>query len=294
MFKQRFAYMDAATGDDATGSSGGAGAAATDAAASTDQTAATTTTTTAAATTAPAKTTVLTPTAPAIPEKYQVKKEDGTLDFEASAAKLAQGYGELSKRFGSGDAPPKSEADYQVTIPDAFKEAGWKPDEDQSFIDFRKEAHGKGMTQAQFDFVMGTYFKIAPQLAGELKALSADECAAELKKEWKSPEQYSAEIDKAKNALTGYAGQDADGLMNDYANDPRFVRMLARIGAEMGEDKSPNPSGLSSGVSVESLMNSEAYTNPKHADHERVSKQVMAHFESQAAKAQKSGAVPLF
>ena len=56
----------------------------------------------------------------AIPEKYQVKKEDGSLDIEASSLKLAEAYGHLEKRMGSGDVPPKTAADYQIAVPEAF------------------------------------------------------------------------------------------------------------------------------------------------------------------------------
>ena len=40
-------------------------------------------------------------------------------------------------------------------------------------------------------------------------------------------------------------------------------------------------------------MTSEAYTNPKHADHARVSAQVQEHFNRQATAAAKAGNVPL-
>ena len=51
-----------------------------------------------------------------IPEKYQVKKEDGSIDIEASSLKLAEAYGHLEKRLGSGDAPPKTAEELLATL----------------------------------------------------------------------------------------------------------------------------------------------------------------------------------
>lgn len=216
---------------------------------------------------------------PVIPEKYQVKKEDGSIDIEASSLKLAEAYGHLEKRLGSGDLPPKTDGEYQVTLPEAFKDLDLANDE--GFLSFRKSAHAAGLSQKQFDFVMQQYFDVAPKLVGGAQQLSADECTAELQKEWKSPEQYKAEIGKAYKAAVAYCGDDAQAVINDYGNDPRIIRALAKIGAEIGEDNAPQPQSLPGGSSIESMMTSEAYTNPKHPDHARVSKQVADFYEQQ-------------
>lgn len=228
-----------------------------------------------------------------IPDKYHVKKEDGSLDVEASAAKLADAYSSLAKRLGTGDLPPKEAKEYQIKVPDLLKD-DWNPAEDKSLQAFLGEAHKRGFTQQQIDLAMDTYFAIAPALVTSAKQLSAEECVTELKKDWTTDEQYKAEVGKAKNALLGYAGNDAKDLIKEYGNDPRFVRMMNRIGSEMGEDRSINPSGgIPQGTSVESLMQSEAYSNPKHADHAKVSKQVADYFAAQARKAEASGNTPI-
>lgn len=225
-----------------------------------------------------------------IPEKYQVKKEDGSLDIEASSLKLAEAYGHLAKRMGTGDAPPKSADDYQVTVPDALKDV-WKPEGDPLLAEFKKDAHAKGLTQGQFDFVMAKYMDLAPKLVSGSQTLSAEDCVADLKTEWKTDEQYKAEVGKAYKAAVGYAGNDAEYIIKTYGNDPKVIRMLNRIGAEMGEDGAVSTGGsLPAGQSVDTLMQSDAYTNPKHADHARVSKIVSQHFEKQAAAQAKTGA----
>ncbi len=232
--------------------------------------------------------------APAIPEKYQVKKEDGSIDIEASSLKLAEAYGHLEKRIGTGDLPPKSADEYQIAVPEALKDK-WNPKEDPLLGEFLKDAHAAGMTQKQVDLALSRYMDIAPKLVAGASQLSAEECTTQLKAEWKTDEQYKAEVGKAYKAAVGYGGGDAEGIIKDYGNDPRIIRLLAKVGGEMGEDRSLTPAGgsIPGGQSVESLMASEAYTNPKHADHARVSKQVQEHFQRQAAAADKVGGAPI-
>jgi hypothetical protein len=230
--------------------------------------------------------------APAIPEKFHVKKEDGTLDLEASSLKLAENYAKLEKRMGTGDAPPKTVADYKVEIPETMKD--YDIEKDKAFTDFRDKAHKAGMTQAQFDLVMGEYFRVAPELVGGAKALDAETCVNELRTTWKSDAQYKTEVGNAYKAAMAYGGDDAEGIMKDYGNDPRIVRMMARAGAELGEDKSPSTGGsLPAGQSVEAVMQSEAYTNAKHPDHARVSAQVTAEFDRRAKAAARAGKAPV-
>lgn len=226
-----------------------------------------------------------------IPEKYQVKNEDGSLNLEASSAKLAEAYANAEKRIGSGDLPPKTAEEYAIAVPDALKDA-FDPKADPLMQDFVKGAHEAGLTQKQLDFVMGKYFDIAPGLVNGSVAVSAEECAAELKQEWTTDEQYKAEVGKAYQAAAAYG--DVDTILAKYGNDPVIIKLLAKVGGELGEDAPPNPGNVSNGgQSVESMMAGEAYNNPRHADHARVSAAVKAHFDRQAAQAAKSGNVPL-
>ena len=52
-----------------------------------------------------------------IPEKYRVfegEGDDKTFNLEASASKMAEGYGHLAKRMGNTEAPPDSADGYQL------------------------------------------------------------------------------------------------------------------------------------------------------------------------------------
>lgn len=231
--------------------------------------------------------------APTIPEKYQVKKEDGTVDIEASSLKLAEAYGHLEKRMGTGDAPPKSAADYQITVPDALKDS-WKPAEDKGLQDFLAEAHAAGYTQKQIDLALKTYHGIAPNLVAGNIQLSVEECTASLREVWKTDAEFKEGVDLSYKAAVAYAGDDAQALMDKYGNDPMIIKAFARIGKELGEDRSINPgSELPGGTSVESLLVSEAYANPKHPDHAKVSKQIADHYAKKAEAAARAGHAPL-
>lgn len=228
-----------------------------------------------------------------VAEKYLVKNEDGSVNWEATATKQAQGYGELSKRLGTGDAAPKTVEDYQITVPDALKDA-WNPKEDAQFTGFLKEAHAAGFTQKQIDLAVGEYTKAVQNLAGGFQQLSADDCVASLKEGWKTDAEYKAGVGNAFKAAQGFFGDDAQYIIDTYGNDPKLIRGLAKMGAEMGEDKSLSPTDtLPSGTSIDELMAHPAYSDPKHPEHARVSKQVQSFFAAQAKQQEKAGNAPL-
>lgn len=228
-----------------------------------------------------------------VQEKYLVKNEDGSVNWEATATKQAQGYGELSKRLGSGDVAPKTVEDYQITVPDALKGA-WNPKEDAEFSGFLKEAHAAGYTQKQIDLAVSEYTKAVSNLAGGFQQLSADDCVADLKQGWKTEAEYTAGVSNAYKAAQGFFGDDAEHIIKNYGNDPKLIRGLAKMGAEMGEDKSLSPTDtLPSGTSIDELMAHPAYSDPKHPEHARVSKQVQSYFAAQARQQEKAGNAPL-
>lgn len=273
------------------GEGGGAGGGGSEGGNGGGESTAATTTTTAAASVMGSGAGEATP--PAIPEKYQVKKEDGTLDIEASSLKLAEAYGHLEKRMGTGDAPPKSAADYQITVPDVLKDS-WNPAEDKNLQDFLSKAHAKGFTQGQIDLALETYHTLAPNLMAGNAQLSVDECVASLRETWKTDAEYNEGVELSYKAAVAYAGEDAQALMDKYGNDPMIIKAFARIGKEMGEDKSINPgSELPAGTSVESMITSDAYNNPKHPDHAKVSKQVADYYAKKAEAASRAGQTPL-
>jgi hypothetical protein len=282
---------DAGAGGGAAGADGDTGAAAVDpAAGDTGATgaAAAGTAATAGADTATALAQGAQAAPVAIPEKYQVKKADGTIDTEASSLKLAEAYTSLEKRLGSGDLPPKAVEDYKITVPPELAET-WKPSEDPLLQGFLKDAHAAGMNQKQIDVVMAKYMEMAPELVNASRALDADACVTELRAEWKSEPEYKKGVGDAYKAAVGYFGKDADGIIQQYGNDPRVIRGLAAIGKEMGEDRPGNFNAPSSQGDIDSLLVSPAYNDSKHPEHAKVSAQVKQHFDRIAAAAEKAG-----
>src|SRR3546814_5592327 len=123
-------------------------------------------------------------------DKYQVKKEDGTLDPDASWAKFVDGHEALQKKLGAGDVAPEKPEDYKLEAP---KDAEGKPIEgvdfesftkDPLFQSFQKAAHAKAMTNEQLQFVTARSIDLPPQLFSADNSLSAEEAKAELGKRW--------------------------------------------------------------------------------------------------------------
>lgn len=210
-----------------------------------------------------------------IPEKFRVMNGD-QLDVEASAKKLAESYSGLEKRVGSGDLPPKAAEDYQVTVPEQFKE-GWT--EDERFQAFRAEAHAKGLNQAQFDFFVGKYFDIVPGLVQGGKQASVEEAVTALRAdpEWKTDAQFKANSELAFKAFNAFfTKEDWDAV----DGNPGVLRALAKIGKEMQEGGGIPPNSDSSGAEdIQSVLRSPAYLDPKHADHKATAEKVRKYYE---------------
>jgi hypothetical protein len=206
----------------------------------------------------------------AIPEKFQVKNDKGEIDPVASAAKVAEAYTKLEKRLGEGGARPKAPADYKLPeLPEALKDLNLEGELTDAF---REEAHKAGLSQAQFEFVMGKYLDLAPQLVNGGKAVSADETIAELKTAW--GKDYAANAGNAWRGLTQVAqiaGLTVQEVESELGNSAAFNRIMAAVGAQMREDTSVNTGGQGAGASsmadAASLQASEAFRNPRHPEH---------------------------
>jgi hypothetical protein len=210
-----------------------------------------------------------------IPEKFRVMNGD-TLDIEASARKLAESYSGMEKRFGSGDVPPKSADDYAVTVPEAFKEV-WA--EDDRFKAFKADAIGAGLTQKQFDFVVGKYFAVVPELVQGAAQLDATKASEELRQVWKSEAEFKTNVGDALKAFEKFADPTDLARIDDIGNNPVVLRILAKVGKELGEASGiPNDSGNTGADNVQDLLKSDAYLNAKHPEHKATSAKVQAFY----------------
>ena len=211
----------------------------------------------------------------AIPDKYIVKREDGSTDWEASALKQAQGYGELAKRLGQGEAPPQTPEGYAPELPQGVSMEQLKTD--PLFAGFLKGAHAVGLNNKQVSYLLGE-FQQRVQLMND-QAADPAVAEAELGKVWQTPQQMQRGLQGAYRGTHAFAAdqEHAQRLEKKFGSDPDFIRLMAKVGSELGEDRLPE-GGLTQveTESLESLRRSEAYNNSKHPDHAKTVAKVNA------------------
>jgi len=219
-----------------------------------------------------------------IPEKFRVNKEDGSFDLEASSRKLAESYGNLEKHRGTDEVRPATAEEYQVQVPDALKDM-FDPKNDAGTKEFLAKAHEAGFTQKQIDLAMSTWFDMAPKLLQGSAALDQTQATETLKKAWTNDGDFNRNVANAFRATA--AAVERAGLSMDevekagLGNNPTFLRLMSALGHEFQEDSTPGTFEMRATPQddVETMMRSEAYTDPHHKDHARVSAAVRGFFE---------------
>lgn len=210
----------------------------------------------------------------AIPEKFKVTAEDGSVDYKATVAKLSDSYSYLEKKIGTGEVAPKSVDEYKIEREDFDLEA-FKADEGNKA--FLEEAHKHGITNKQLDFLLSEYDKRAVDLVSNSSQIDTDTTVQTLQSEWGQ--------DYEKNIFNAVKAARACGITDEQINDPMignnvaFIKMAAYFGSQMTEDK-PVSNGTPVNVDIQSLMRSEAFFNPKHPDHKSVKAQIDSYYDS--------------
>jgi hypothetical protein len=219
-----------------------------------------------------------------IPEKFRVfdgEGEEAQFNLEGSASKLLESYTNLEKNRGEGT--PETPDGYEIDA-EAFGE-DFKVDEfmaDEGTQSFLKRMHAKGMSNAQVQEVLEYGLKEwAPTFAQGNVDLNQDQAIEHMKSEvWSDPAQYTENMGAANRAYMSLPEDMQNAVNERIGNDPTFLKVMALFGKEMAEDTSTTEeTGLGDTADIEKLMLSEAYKDPKHPDHEKVSKQVRAFFE---------------
>ncbi|HDU8502970.1 hypothetical protein [Acinetobacter baumannii] len=210
----------------------------------------------------------------AIPEKFKVTAEDGSVDYKATVAKMNESYSYLEKKVGTGEVAPKSVDEYKLERED-FDFEEFKADESNK--EFLTEAHKHGITNKQLDFLISEYDKRAVNLVSNSSQIDTDTTVQTLQSDW--GDKYEANIFNAVKAAR------ACGITDEQINDPMignnvaFIKMGAYFGSQMTEDK-PVSNGTPVNVDIQSLMRSEAFFNPKHPDHKSVKAQIDSYYDS--------------
>lgn len=212
-------------------------------------------------------------------QQQETKPATSVLGAAGEQQNNADGDGGNSGTGAESDKPdygtlPENEDGYNVEI-ENFDFAEFKADEaNKGFI---KAAHAHGITDKQMSFILTEYNSRASELVESAAALDKDSCIAVLKEEWGA--------DTEKNQGLAYRAAKAAGFTDEQINDPSFgnnpavVKLAAYFGAQLGEDTPPANTQPTSSEDIESLMLSDAYNDPKHADYKRVQAKVAQHFE---------------
>lgn len=201
----------------------------------------------------------------AIPEKFLVKNEGGEVDHKGILRKFLPSYISLEKRIGSGDIPPKAADEYKLEkyLPDGYDE---NPEAMKPVLG---EFHKLGLTNKQAQGVMSVFGNtLAAGLAQEKASL--EKTQETLKGEW--GKDYEKNVGLANRALALLAS-DAERkalAQPKYGTDPLIMRLLAKVGMELSDDRLPSDLNAGEIDDIEQLRTSDAYRDPKHADHKRV------------------------
>lgn len=217
-----------------------------------------------------------------VPEKFHVKGDGDKLDAAATLAKALEHRDHLEKRLGAGDLPPKSAAEYAFEMPEDMKDFSLKSDRLDAF---KEQAHAKGITGEQFKWMMGAYLQAVPDLMEGAAAMTAAQARAELQKVWTQPAEMDQGIDNASRALRALP-KPLQEATREMGTNPAFLQAMAHFGAQLREDRPPAGGGSGQAQqTVEQMMASEAYRNPKHPEHARVSAAVREHYAKVAGTA---------
>ena len=197
------------------------------------------------------------------------------------------------KAIGRPDKPEE----YGVKMPDKLPDGKPFPKEiwsEERAGSFTKLAHELGLTKAQVDALAKFDLDAGLKAHSTMSAAQAALVAAantELKKEWGA--QYDTQLALAERAAkaVGLVGADNPEL----ANNPAFIKAMARVGRMLGEDGAAGARGTSHVQSdpkqaISAIMNDKGhpYWKAQHPEHANAVKQMaalraLAHPEPNAA-----------
>lgn len=210
----------------------------------------------------------------AFADKVLVKGQDGAPDWEQTARKAEQARQHLEKRLGAGEVPPKDASGYAFEVPEDLKGLEIVPEKVDAF---KSEALKQGITPAQFRWMMDSYLKAAPDLMDGVVKMQASQAREVLGQVWKSPAEMTSNLQASQRAVQAMPADLQEATL-ELGTNPAFIRAMAWIGAQMGEDRAPGLTNAAPAVDLSALQMSEAYRNPRHPEHAKVSEQVRRAF----------------
>ena len=210
-----------------------------------------------------------------------MKKDDGSLDLEASLGKWQQGHQHLEKKLGAGESPPASPEDYKPTLPQGFDAAALNAD--PLYQGFLKGAHAKGMTNEQVSYVLAEF---AQRQA--IAQPTAEKAVAELRGVWKTEAEFNANARHAFKAVSEFGGELSDAERSAIDSSPAMLRMLARVGAALAEDTAPimagTPAAQTWDEQVAAIKAHPGFMDSKHPEHKQLVAKQQALYERRYGK----------
>jgi hypothetical protein len=163
---------------------------------------------------------------------------------------------------------------------------------------FREDAHKQGLTQKQFDWVMGQYYSQMGGMVEHSAKVGTQRLQSELVKHYKTPEATTEAVRSAMSVVQAYGDEEeVAAAMGPQGNAPPWVlRVLAKVARDMGEDKGIEQGGILNAESLEELMKGgpgqpdSPYWNSNHPQHKSVLAKVERHHNAVAAQRQRKAA----
>ena len=192
-----------------------------------------------------------------VPAKFL--KEDGTPDLE----KLAKSYSGLEKKLGTrSNVPAADVAEYEYDFGDLTVD-------ETSASAFKDAALAKGFTKDQYAFVMEQY----KDMVGKM-TWSSERTEAALKESW--GKDFDTNARAARAGFDEFAPSDANPH-DPVWNHPQVMKLLARMGAELGEDSVSQRQSATSEVrmteqEVHAILASKEYRSGDKDLHAKVTK----------------------
>ncbi|WP_157272536.1 hypothetical protein [Azonexus hydrophilus] len=150
-----------------------------------------------------------------VPKKFL---KDGKPDLQG----LAKSYSNLEKRLGSRSLASEAIEDYAFESKHGFQ---YDPEVSTAF---KSEAQKMGVSPEQYAWMMEKY-----EEAVSTNTVTPEVAEKTLRESW--GKNFDSNLNYARAAWDAFAPSDMD--INEVGNNPAVLKILARVGAELGEDK---------------------------------------------------------
>lgn len=213
---------------------------------------------------------------PTIPDKYKVMGADGKLDVAATLAKVTPAYVALEKRMGEGGAPPEKPDGYKTeAVVSKLKEANGGKDVQlpaELTASFAEWAHASKMSQGQFEQSLAGFVSVIPKMVDAAFDSAMARGTEELTKAWgpDGVKPTSAKMKAAANAFNRFAPEAlrTQETLGKIGSHPVVMQILAAVGEQLSEDKTPNGEAPGLATELDQLYASKAYWNKKDPTHD--------------------------